>query len=207
MNFNSHKEYEGKHAFLGASQHSWLNWDLDTTGKRYAGQFAQEIGTTIHLLAQDCIRNRIKLNKTDKHLVDMYLSRCFIPKYAYDSEMILNNLIPFVNDAIGFHMDSEVVLFYSRYCFGTADAICYDEHKKILRIHDLKTGTTPARMDQLMIYAALFCIEYKIKPNDCTIILRIYQNYEISECLAAPTDIEKIMDLIIDRSNYLLALK
>lgn len=35
----------------------------------------------------------------------------------------------------------------------------------MLRIHDLKTGISPVHMDQLLIYAALFCLEYKIKPG------------------------------------------
>lgn len=203
MNFNSHKEYEGKHAFLGASQFRWMAWDYETTAIRYINSFSQELGTSIHELAQHCINSRTKLSKSDKHVVDLFLYTKFIPKIAYDSEKILMNLAPFVNDAIGFHMASEVVLFYSKFCFGTTDAIGFDERKKELRIHDLKTGETPAHIDQLMIYAALFYLEYNIKPKDCTTILRIYQNSEIQECVPDPMDIEKIMELIVDRSNYM----
>ena len=43
---------------------------------------------------------------------------------------------------------------------------------KILRIHDYKSGITPAKMDQLMIYAALFCLEYKKES-----LLILQQNY------------------------------
>ena len=48
-----------------------------------------------------------------------------------------------INDAIGFRMEPEVVLKYSLNCFGTADAICF--RNKTLRIHDLKTGESPAK--------------------------------------------------------------
>ena len=68
---------------------------------------------------------------------------------------------------------------YSDICFGTADSIIFDERQKKLRIHDLKTGSTPASMDQLLIYAAIFCLEYKVKPSTIAVELRIYQNNEI----------------------------
>lgn len=131
MKFNNHKEYEGRHAFLGASQYRWINWDFATLEERYYGQYAQLIGTAIHELAHDCIVNRIKLTKDDKHMIELYLSKLFVPKAAYDSESILLNLIPFVNDAIGYHMSSEIVLFYSENCFGTCDAIIIDEKQKL----------------------------------------------------------------------------
>ena len=68
---------------------------------------------------------------------------------SYDSEEILETLLPFVNDAIGFRMYPEIILYYSINCFGTTDAIIFDEFNKILRIHDFKSGITPAKMDQL----------------------------------------------------------
>ena len=72
----------------------------------------------------------------------------------------------YVNDAIGFRMRPEQPLFYSENCFGTADAISFDEKKKYLRIHDLKTGVGKVKLDQLLIYASLFCLEYNFKPGD-----------------------------------------
>ena len=83
----------------------------------------------------------------------------------------------YVNDAIGFRMDTEQVLYYSDNCFGTADAITFNDG--FLRIHDLKTGAVPAHMEQLYIYAALFCLEYGYDPKDIRIETRIYQNDEI----------------------------
>ena len=111
----------------------------------------------------------------------------------------------FVNDAIGFHMQSEQILVYSDNCFGTADAICF--RNDILRIHDLKTGETKTHMEQLMIYAALFCLEYKIKPTDIQIILRIYQNNEIIELEPDVDDIVHIMDRIITADKIISSIK
>ena len=92
-------------------------------------------------------------------------------------------------------MDTEVVLFYSPRFFGTADAICF--RNGILRIHDLKTGKTAVHIEQLMIYAALFCLEYKVKPSDIEVELRIYQNDEVLYHRPQPDEIAAIMDRII----------
>ena len=152
MQWNDHKQLEGKHAFLGASNFHWVNWNDQTFENRYYSQFSTTIGTAIHALAHDCILNRTKLNKHDRHLIEITLYHAYIPKDAYDPDDILMNLIPFVNDAIGYHMSSEILLYYNNYCFGTCDAISFSEKERILRIHDLKTGTTPAHMEQLLIY-------------------------------------------------------
>lgn len=208
MIWNNHDKFVGLHAFLGASQFRWINWDDQTLCNRYFGQYSQAIGTAIHLLAHECICSRTKLSKSDKHLVDLYLYKNFIPKNAYDAESLLSNLIPFVNDAIGFRMSSEILLFYSENCFGTTDAISYNEKDHILRIHDLKTGETPADVMQLKIYAALFYLEYKqYKPSGNTTITRIYQNGEIFETVIDPLEIEKIMEIIRSRDNYIQILK
>ena len=179
MQWNDHKQLEGKHAFLGASNFHWINWNDQIFENRYYSQFATTIGTAIHALAHDCILNRTKLNKHDRHLIEMTLYHVFIPKDAYDPDDILMNLIPFVNDAIGYHMSSEILLYYNNYCFGTCDAISFNEKEKLLRIHDLKTGSTPAHMEQLLIYAALFCLEYHKNPHQFRTELRIYQNFNI----------------------------
>lgn len=208
MIFNEHKELEGKHAFLGASQWRWLNWNDETLVQRYYSQYAQTIGTVIHNLAHDCICNGMKLNKSDKHVIDMYMYQNFIPKNVYNSELILNNLINFVNDAIGFHMRSEVVLYYSKNAFGTTDAIGYNEKEKTLRIHDLKNGETPGHIEQPMVYAAYFCLEYKMAPTSMAhIYLRLYQNGEYVEVEADPMQIENIMKLTKSRDAQIEELK
>lgn len=207
MIWNEHKNCEGRHAFFGASQFRWLNWDDQTVIDRFYGQYAQLMGTALHLLAHECIMARIKLNRNDKHLIDYTLFKAGIPKNAYDSEKILENLIPFVNDAIGFHMYSELVLYYSDNCFGTTDAIVYNEKTRNLRIHDLKTGETPADIMQEMIYAALFYLEYKMKPKDNTTILVIYQFGKKFEHTADPMEIEKIMEIIQNRDAFVQVIK
>lgn len=201
MIFNDHSKLEGQHAFLGASTYHWLRWDDEILEKRYYGRFSQTIGTALHELAKDLILNRIKLARNDKKIIDIFLTRLGVPRGSYDSEEILETLLPFVNDAIGFRMYPEIILYYSINCFGTTDAIVFDEFNKILRIHDLKTGITPTKMDQLLIYAALFCLEYKKDPFDFTTELRIYQDGEIQELIAEPTEIQGIMSLIVAKDK------
>ena len=130
-----------------------------------------EMGTRLHEWAKKTIDLGIKQPRSKKTI------------YAY------------VNDAIGFKMDTEVVLYYSDRFFGTADAICF--RNNFLRIHDLKTGVSPVHMEQLMIYAALFCLEYRIKPIDIQIELRIYQNDEVVYSNPSADDILQIMNQII----------
>lgn len=61
-------------------------------------------------------------------------------------------------------MTPEQILYYSDRWFGTADSIAFD--KNMLRIHDLKTGRRPAKMEQLMVYAALFVWNTISSPNN-----------------------------------------
>lgn len=205
MQWNDHHQLEGKHAFLGASNFHWTNWNDETFENRYYGQFSTVIGTAIHALAHDCIVSRTKLTKHDAHLIDITLYHAYVPKDAYDPNLILNNLIPFVNDALGFHMSSEILLYYNAYCFGTCDTISFDEKNKLLRIHDLKTGTTPTHMEQLLIYAALFCLEYHKNPHQFNTELRIYQNFDILIANPTPEEIDHYMDLIQNRSKLIMS--
>ena len=177
MNFEKHSNLEGLHAPFSPSQSSWLRYDDDRALEVYANKKASEIGTKLHQWAKDTIDLGIKQPRSKKTL------------YAY------------VNDAIGFKMSTEVVLFYSRRFFGTADAISF--RKGVLRIHDLKTGKIPAHMTQLEIYAALFCLECKVKPGDIKMELRIYQNDEILYHNPTAEDIVPIMDKIVHLNKLL----
>ena len=178
--FNRHVNLAGLHAPFSPSQSSWLRYDDDKAREILLNRKAAEMGTRLHQWAKDTIDLRIKQPKSKKTL------------YAY------------VNDAIGFRMDTEVVLFYSERFFGTADAICFDG--KTLRIHDLKTGKLPVRMEQLEIYAALFCLEYRIKPRDIDMELRIYQNDEVLYHNPTVEDILPIMDKIVQLDKLLQKL-
>ena len=176
MQFNVHRHLEGLHAPFSPSQPSWLRYDEDKAIEVYSNKKAAEMGSRLHQWAKDTIDLGIKQPKSKKTI------------YMY------------VNDAIGFRMNTEVVLYYSDRFFGTADSICFrkgPEGRYILRIHDLKTGKTPVHMEQLEIYAALFCLEYKVKPGDIDIELRIYQNDEIVIHNPTVEDIAPIMDHIV----------
>lgn len=197
MIFNRHPQLEGRHAFLGASQFRWINWTDEVLEARFYGQYSQAMGTTIHDLAKDLIQSRTKLTMDDVRVIDITLYKAGIPKGAFNSHDILSNLLPFVNDAIGFRMKPEVLLYYSNNVFGTADAIVFDKREKTLRVHDLKTGVTKTHMEQLMIYAALFCLEYRMKPEDMKFSLKLYQNFEIIEYNPTGDEVRVFMDKII----------
>ena len=171
MNFNRHYELEGKHAFLSASQFRWINYDEDHLRSAYERSLAKIHGTELHQFACDCIRLRQRLPISKK------------------------TLNQYVNDAIKYRMTPEQILYYSNYCFGTADTISF--RKKLLRIHDLKTGVTPAHMEQLMVYSALFCLEYRVKPEDIDMELRIYQLDDVIVHSPAADEIHPIMDKIV----------
>ena len=177
MNFIKHSNLEGLHAPFGASQSSWLRYDDDKAISVFSNLKAKEMGTRLHAWAKETIDLGIKQPRSKKTI------------YAY------------VNDAIGFKMSTEVVLYYSDFFFGTADAICF--RKNTLRIHDLKTGNTPVHMEQLEIYAALFCLEYKVKPSDISIELRIYQNDEVLYHNPTAEEIVPIMDKIVHLNKLL----
>lgn len=176
MNFVKHSNLEGLHAPFSASQSAWLRYDTEKALTVYDNMQAKERGTKLHDWAKRTIDLGIKQPRSNKTL------------YAY------------VNDAIGFKMSTEVVLYYSPYFFGTADAISFRNNK--LRIHDLKTGKS-GHMEQLEVYAALFCLEYKIKPGDIQMELRLYKDNEVIVHEPTAEDILPIMDKIMSLNKAL----
>lgn len=206
MSFNVHSELNGKHAILSPSKVSWLNYTEEDLLRIYASSWAPAIGTALHDFARERIQWRLKLNKSEKNDVLQHLFRAGIPANVIDIDRHYPNLVNYVNDAIGYCLEPEVILAYSMNCFGTADAISKRESiltDKVLRIHDLKTGVSPAHMEQLMIYAALYCLEYKAKPTEMSIELRIYQSEEVSVMTPDPEDIWGIMKDIIAKNKTL----
>lgn len=201
MVFEKHLDLRGKHATLAPSQPHWLRYSEDQLYQKYVSQYAQSMGTSLHSLAEILIRNNLKLKKNDKLTVLSHLLKDGIPRNAIDMDRIYLNFMTYVNDAIGFKLTPEQPLYYSKYCFGTADAISF--RNNILRIHDYKSGTLPAKMEQLMVYAALFCLEYKVKPGEIEIQLRIYQNNEVVEHDPTAEDILPVMDAIVQHSRTL----
>ena len=180
MNFEKHSNLEGLHAPFSASQSHWLRYDDERAIEVYLNKQASVIGTKLHEWAKNTIDLGIKQPRSKKTL------------YAY------------VNDAIGYKMSTEVVLYYSNRFFGTADAISF--RNRVLRIHDLKTGKSGKiedHIEQLEVYAALFCLEYKVKPGDIKIELRVYKNDEILYHNPTAEDIVPIMDKIIHLDRIL----
>lgn len=171
MHFNNYPNLIGKHAFLSASNYHWVNYDDQKMDARYIAAMAAQRGTELHDFAREAIRLKIKLPANGK------------------------TLSSYVNDAIGFKMSCEQILFYSANCFGTADTISFRRNK--LRIHDLKTGVTATSVHQLEVYAALFCLEYKFKPFEIEMEFRIYQNDEVRIYEGDPDVIAHIIDKII----------
>lgn len=204
MEFLKHHELRGKHALLAPSQPAWLRYSEDQLYQKYVSTYAQTMGTFLHELAETLIKNHVKLKKTDKNVVLVHLLQNGIPAPAIELDRIYNNFMTYVNDAIGFRLTPEQPLVYSANCFGTADAISFKGN--LLRIHDYKSGTTPAKMEQLMIYAALFCLEYKFKPGEINIELRIYQNDEVICHNPEADEILPIMDTIIHHDKMLSEL-
>lgn len=171
MNFNKHFDLSGQHAFLGASKYHWINYDEAKLAETYSRYTAVQRGTVLHDFAAQAITLGQKLPKSKK------------------------TLNAYVNDAIGYKMTPEQVLYYSPNCFGTADTISF--RNGLLRIHDLKTGVIPAHIEQLLVYAALFCLEYHTKPAEIEMELRIYQNDEVLVHNPEVDEVAPIMDKII----------
>lgn len=199
--FNNHDRLKGRHALLAPSQPYWLNYTEEQLIQKYCSAYATAIGTSAHELAETLIRERIKLKKTDKNMLLVHLLQSGIPRAAIDIDRLFYNFMEYVNDGIGYDLIPEQILYYSDECFGTADTISFK--KNFLRIHDYKSGVMPAKMEQLLVYAALFCLEYRIKPGELAgCELRIYQNDEIIQCNPQADDILPVMDSIVKKSKY-----
>lgn len=181
MIFNRHSRLEGKHAFLSPSNYHWLNYSEERLAERYVTARKAQRGTELHIFAHEAIRLGIRLPEIPE-TINMY-----------------------VNDAIGFKMNIEQPLFYSENCFGHADTLSF--RNGLLRVHDLKTGTSPASAHQLEIYAALFCLEYIISPHEIEVELRLYQNNEVSCFQPFPETIVHIMNKIVMFDQKLDELK
>lgn len=177
MNFNSHSDLEGRHAFLSASKGHWVNYTDEKFDLNWYTHKASVRGTQLHDLACRMIRLGVKLA---------------------DSPQTLNR---YVNDAIGFRMSPEFVIAYSYNAFGTADALSFNKDpetgRMVLRIHDLKTGMTKTTFRQLVIYVAMFCLEYDVKPSEIDVYLRIYQYDDYEEIIPDLDEVIKIMDVLV----------
>lgn len=181
MLFNTHSNLAGTHAFLSASKYHWIHYDEEKLDATFLAAMAARRGTELHAFAHEAIRLGIKLPQT-KRTLNLY-----------------------VNDAIGYRMKSEQILYYSANCYGQADTIGFT--RNVLRIHDLKTGANEASIHQLEVYAALFCLEYKYSPFDIEMDLRIYQSDEVRMYDTDPVAVLHIMDKITTFDKRINALR
>lgn len=182
MIFNTHSELRGRHAFLSPSNYHWLNYDDVKLEARFYSAMAARRGTDLHALAHEAIRLGVKLDSRSNKALATY-----------------------VNDAIGYKMECEQILYYSENCFGHADTICF--RRNTLRIHDLKTGLNNASEHQLEVYAAIFCLEYGVDPFAISIELRIYQRDEVKRFDPIPEGIAFIMQKIIEFDQQIESIK
>lgn len=174
---------DGDHAFLGASNHAWYNYDDEKLVKVYVSKLATVRGTMLHDLACKLIKMKVKLPENNSTL----------------------NL--YVNDSINFGLKPEYKLYYSKFAYGTTDAIDFKDG--ILKVSDLKTGKTKVSFMQLMIYAALFFLCYPEIPLKKVnrIELRVYQNNDILMETPEIDEILPIMDKIRRYSRILEELE
>lgn len=170
MIFNSHSAVAGLHAFLSPSKYHWIKYDEDKLDRVFTQAEAARRGNELHALAHQMIRLGVR-PKSSPTTFNMY-----------------------VNDAIGYRMTPEQILYFTPNCFGQCDAISFRQNK--LRIHDLKTGVTQTSFHQLEIYMALFCLEYRVNPFKIEAELRIYQLDEMRPHIPDPDDIMHIQDKI-----------
>ena len=181
MNWKDYSHLEGTHAFLSPSKHHWLNYTPEKLVLTYENYKKVSLGTKYHKLAEELITLAVRLPNTAA---------------TFNS---------FVNDAIGFKMRAELVLFHSYNAYGTVDAISFFDG--VLRIHDLKTGNSPGNMNQLLIYAGLFILDYVVDPREIKeIYLRIYQNEEVLEHQPSVEDIVDITNRIKAADKIIEAL-
>ena len=217
FSFNDHSELVGTHALFSPSQPAWLRYEDEKIAERVLNQYRAALGTEIHEFAAQSIKLNHKITniKTLIHGVENYIYTKYtftspnqtvtdygmklvkrvgmIPREVYDA------VRAYINDGISFKMSVEQPVYYCDRIYGTADSISF--RNNFLRIHDLKSGEHPAKMDQLLGYAALFCLEYGnkfgFKPGDISMELRIYQWDAITVTNPTAADIVPIMDRII----------
>lgn len=181
MIFREHSELSGRHAFLSPSNYHWLNYTDQKLEARYISVTAAQRGTDLHNLAHEAIRLGVKLSRANLALST------------------------YVNDAIGYKMQTEQPLYYSENCFGVADTISF--RRGTLRVHDLKTGVSPTSEKQLEVYASLFCLEYSVDPYSIEHELRIYQRDDIRVFKPFPERIEEVMDKIVTMDLQIEGIK
>lgn len=213
MNLNDHSRLRGKHALFSPSSPGFLSLADDEFLDRLISKQRTQLGTELHAWAFYKIKRQHKLGAgvrdAAKSFDEFIFSRYYNEQYdsipddisrtlksiPYIFPQVYGTVRSYVNDAIGFRMKPETVVAYSDRFFGTTDALIFSNN--LLRIHDLKTGATPAHIEQLLAYDALYCLEYGVNPSSIQHELRIYQGDDILVANPTGDDIRPFMDKII----------
>lgn len=213
MNSQAFLMLQGEHAPFSPSQPVWLNYNDDELLDSFKNKKRSDIGTELHEWASGQIKLmqnvsygrdvekglRYHIYKKYENAPDyrdvLLLSMTFLPTDVYGT------VKAFVNDCIGYGMLSEQKVQYSNLFFGTADAIRYTNNS--LKVFDLKTGSRPAKIDQLYVYASLYCLEHGIKPLDIETEVRIYQNNDVVVNVPDPPLINECMRLIVHKDKVI----
>lgn len=179
-----------EHALFSPSQPAWLNYNDDQIIAAYCNSHRAELGTEIHEWSSVQIKLRNKVSNIKEiekgvktHIYEKYTKNedyreVLLKHMDYLPHEIYPSVKLFINDSIGHRMSSEERVTYSELFWGTSDAIKCEDN--ILQVFDLKTGSRPAKETQLNAYAALYCLQEHIKPDQLGgIETRIYQNGEV----------------------------
>lgn len=208
--FKNHDDLIGQHALFSPSQSAWLRYDDSKIIDRVRSQYRAPLGTEIHEFAASQIQLAHKISnvRTLAQEIENYIytkytfanngmeyAEKLIKNVGYLPKEVFETVKYYVNDGIGYKMVVEQPLVYSEHIFGTADSIIFKND--MLRIHDLKTGAMPAHMEQLMTYAAIFCLEYDIRPAEIQTELRLYQWDGIVVHKPTVEDLMPLLDRII----------
>jgi len=216
MSLIGNSAYRGEHATFSPSTVSWIHYSDEQFMDALKNKYRAQIGTEIHeyaaiqiTLGQKCssVREMAKGIKTfifRKYYTDKYglseLGRTLLQNMKYIPNEVYGTLKAYINDSIAYFMvpeECEGVTDYSKDFFGTCDALYFESKSKTLRIFDLKTGSRPAKIEQVFIYAALYCLRNKVDPYDISFDLRVYQNEEVIIADQNPDLVRQFMDTII----------
>lgn len=138
------------HAMFSPSDKAWLKYDRNKILSRIEQFRAVQRGTELHELAKKAIDLGVKLDPSN------------------------GCLSQYVSDCIELGMNTEILVSYSPDIQGTADAILFNPESGWLYVFDLKTGERKADITQCIIYAAIWCLQFRVEPLTIKFDLRIY---------------------------------
>ena len=213
MNSQAFLTLQMEHAPFSPSQPVWLNYSDDDLIESFKNKHRAELGTEIHewvsiqiQLGQTVSSPRAAEKGVRTHIFTKYQSApdyrdVLIFSLDFLPAAVFGTVKSFVNDAVGFRMNSEEKIEYSSLFWGTSDAVKFSNNE--LLVFDLKTGAKPAKTDQLLVYAGLYCLQHNHKPSKLKTELRIYQNNEILVNEPEPEVIQDVMDRIVHKNKVL----